>query len=1747
MLRLIARACLALLVVCRVDAEAQTATRCGGKESVGIPARSIGTCKNCKPLPPSKKKGPKPECSGCISDNTRAPIQDHGPLVDYSHNQPAPGGDGGLGPHSGEFKGAVFLGTSAPWSWGRVWVRGDPRRNPCEPASNWCPAPGPLAGGGGGPRDAQSDVQVWALQYFSQDTPSRMTGNWWFPFDIFVVPQPNGDLHYFGPGIPGDVYQWDPVGQVFVSPPGAFDKMVKNGNGTWTRTTKYGEVWQFNGAGNLSSVSTRYGLGVTINRNPQQAITSIVDYAGRSTTIAYDAQGRATSITDWGGRSTTLTYTAQGYLASITWPATTFYDHAAAAVVTRGKTQTFTYVTGTGTANDGNLSTWKDDRGSTTHSLSYDTQDRLTSGTRYGQAWTHTFMPSGSTKVVDPDGVTTVYSFGPAGAIVRKEVFTRTGLGLPPLRPNEPNSYVWQFERNATCGCALVTKIIYPSGSSIAFAYDQWGNMTSRTVHPPTGSSEPPLKETWTYSSFAQFCRALTYVSELGNEAGATAADHTTTWTYDASGSLTQVQYPKATVNGTPTHVQESYTRNSRGQRVTYTAPGGSVVRFEYDPVTFLQTKVIEDPDGLAITGQYAYDVHDRLVTVTDPRGNSTALTWNALDQFTERQIPDNGSTVQYLYDNNDHVYREDVENKDATGAVDAANPWFSTTFIVDQSDRLTSLKREIDASSTATTAYEYSAGGRLTRVTDPNGNKTEYEHDERGLVFKEIRGAGTPEAGVTQYEYDVNGTVSRVTDERGNDTRVFLDYALRHVRTVFPNQSETRRTWDTGGQITAVEQLDVNGVAVARTTIVIDPYGLIVAIERHLLDASGNTTSKSLTSFAFDAALRRKSRTSPTGAVATYTYDALDRLVAAEDAATNRIEFTYDFSGNVTVTKRRDWNHGTAAYDDLVHEVTYDDLNRPTQIKRRDPGSTLASTSSREYDGRSLQTRVIDPMGNTERRTWDGRGGLLTVVRDLRAGGTGAGSVTGTVGTTYAYDATGRLVSIKDGKNQATSYEWDARARLTKETDSAGNATAYAYDAGGNTTTITQPTGTVVSNVFDAMNRLTSQTATLGGSATGDTSVDVAYDALGRIVTITDDDSTVERTFDSLTRLLSESQGPNPMGTNGKTFQFAYNADDRVTRITYPDGTVEDRNRDVRGRLSSIAIQGGPTLATYQYAGLRAPQVTLTNSVVRTQTYDALQRVTHVEYTRNTTSLRKFQYVFDLAGNRLLEKRHHAGGTGDNYTLDSLYRTVLIKAGVADPVLEHQTPGSQTVTTTTAPTYDLAGSRTQVAVTSGGTTTTASYSVDSLNFYTAVGGTTHARDANGNLTDDGVNLYEWDYRNRLVRIRKKSDSSVVATYEYDAIGRRKGKSTSAGSTTVYWVGFQVSMAYDSFGVVFRRHYGDFRGVVSSAQRDIGDVDGDGNTAELVFLTPLYDGAFDCVGIVGPAGTVVEQYVHSYEGARTILDGAGVPRAASAVGWDQGYGGMEYDAESGLWYGVHRYYSPVTGRFLSQDPAGRWHDPSAVGNSFAYVGDSYRNAWDPLSLRKKKGTCCGKKIAVILWEKKMFPGIRNLAVAAVRSQARDVLEKADAWGSKTRTWLQRKIYYNVVSFGIGSKADLKKAKDFFKKNGNNPCIKAVVLLAHGASHNGKWTGKHIWSFGKSFSLSHFFGELTYGLDCVISGACGGRADNAIWDALHDDGVNHSSYKTVWYVVKMPWWSGPSANTLMHEAADDISRVHGPLR
>ncbi len=237
---------------------------------------------------------------------------------------------------------------------------------------------------------------------------------------------------------------------------------------------------------------------------------------------------------------------------------------------------------------------------------------------------------------------------------------------------------------------------------------------------------------------------------------------------------------------------------------------------------------------------------------------------------------------------------------------------------------------------------------------------------------------------------------------------------------------------------------------------------------------------------------------------------------------------------------------------------------------------------------------------------------------------------------------------------------------------------------------------------------------------------------------------------------------------------------------------------------------------------------------------------------------------------------------------------------------------------------YDPAGNRTS----SSSGASPSSYDANALNQYESVatGGATNAlvHDAYGNLSrtahhtchfvDD--NLLEVVYTNRT-RFGHR-----CASFSYDALGRRKGKSSNPYGGPSSWRRF-----YRSGWLLLEEEVHNGAGVPAESVfhvwgRDLsGTLDGAGGVGGLlatevggVWYFPLYDANGNVTDYVSETGEVVASYAYDAFG-RTIAQ-SGPMADAFPFRFSTKY----YDSETGLYYYGRRYYSPDLGRWLTRDP-----------------------------------------------------------------------------------------------------------------------------------------------------------------------------------------------------------------------------------
>ena len=222
-------------------------------------------------------------------------------------------------------------------------------------------------------------------------------------------------------------------------------------------------------------------------------------------------------------------------------------------------------------------------------------------------------------------------------------------------------------------------------------------------------------------------------------------------------------------------------------------------------------------------------------------------------------------------------------------------------------------------------------------------------------------------------------------------------------------------------------------------------------------------------------------------------------------------------------------------------------------------------------------------------------------------------------------------------------------------------------------------------------------------------------------------------------------------------------------------------------------------------------------------------------------------------------------------------------------------------------------------------TAASVTYTPNTLDQYTAIGGATPTYDGNGNLTFDGTTTYTYDAENRLLTV--SVGGTTIATYAYDALGRRKSQTVS-GTTTIHVTDADNNalLDYASTGGAVQQWY--------AWGQDTNTLLNQVNAAAGTRATLIADSLGSIIGsLASNTGTLTKAGFQTY----------GV--STSTANNTFGYTGSRI-AVGGLYDMRARFYSPTIGRFLSTDPIGT----SGGVNLYAYVGNDPLNFTDPSGL-----------------------------------------------------------------------------------------------------------------------------------------------------------------------------------------------------
>jgi RHS repeat-associated protein len=588
----------------------------------------------------------------------------------------------------------------------------------------------------------------------------------------------------------------------------------------------------------------------------------------------------------------------------------------------------------------------------------------------------------------------------------------------------------------------------------------------------------------------------------------------------------------------------------------------GREIDFLYTDKGLLARLVDGAGNSAAKTFSFGYDATQgmknvKLVQVTDPRGNSTGISY--YDPVTDpkfhwwtQNVSDRASgTMSFAY----------VEPGTVAGAaVQATVTDPNNHAAVYQMDGAGRLVQTVNALNQKMT-MAWDGQNNVTSITEDNGARTTYTYDPATgypLTRKDAQ-TNTDNAAAETYTYQtsLSGHVADITDKTSSGGRHWhftYDSAGDLMSVQDPNGTQagagftTTYTYDTSGELLTSTDADNHTTRFANydpsgypktttdplgnaTTAVYGPRGEVTSTTDPLIHTMTRnydlflrpTDSRAPKDQAnnvyivtpapvYDANDNVIQRTGPNGAVATATYDADDRVTSSTlppDTSTSPVPkttYTYDAVGNQLTTTSADGSVPGAPPGSYTTKTTYDALNQATTVT-----DAAGYTITTDYDDVGNAVKTTDPLNHSTQTGYDLNHRATTVT-----------DATGLTSST-AYDVDGLKVSTTDRNGATTLYSYDQDGRLTQQrvphTGSGDsityNTTEYTYDQVGNRTATITPRGAASgvagafanTTTYDADNR---KTAEFGAYDPNDPTyhtapeTDYTYDDAGRLATTT-------------------------------------------------------------------------------------------------------------------------------------------------------------------------------------------------------------------------------------------------------------------------------------------------------------------------------------------------------------------------------------------------------------------------------------------------------------------------------------------------------------------------------------------------------------------------------------------------------------------------------------------------------------------
>ncbi|MBN3862004.1 type IV secretion protein Rhs [Pseudomonas frederiksbergensis] len=821
---------------------------------------------------------------------------------------------------------------------------------------------------------------------------------------------------------------------------------------------------------------------------------------------------------------------------------------------------------------------------------------------------------------------------------------------------------------------------------------------------------------------------------------------------------------------------------------------------------------------------------------------------------------------------------------------------------------------------------YSYDAQHRLIEAKNAAGEAERYRYNDQHVILERQLAGGASFfwkwehegklsrcvhhwASFSQmeahYAWDDKGSVT-VTNADGSEEVYTHDDKARLISKIDPDGAEHLKAYNDKGQLIAEKdplgavteyRYDEDGLMIA----VIPPEDEPVSYEYSNGFVSDVHRGKATWKYQRNNQGDITQQIDPDGNATLYSYDRQGRLLEIRHPDGSRHQLGWNNLGQLLEERLPDGGQRKYRYDALGRQITrqeetgaitqyqWDAANRLAQITLPG-GATRAFT----YNAYGKVTAERDELGRVTR--YEYADDLHLVSRRLNPDGSQL---------RYRYDNSRLLLTeIENERGEHYHLDYYPNGLIQQETGFDGRRTAYEYDLNGQLLKKTEfgedGSERITEYQRDAAGRLLVKTLADGEE------IHYSYDALGRLVNVDDGHWPLAYEYDLQDRLITEHQG---WGTT----RYEYDSLGQLSHCRLPDGSKLDYRHQPGGRLSSIDLNGS-RLTTHQFSAGREQQ-RQQGLLLSQYQYDEQGRLQAHTVSQQDRNLFRRRYAYDANGNLAGIDDSRKGNR--RYHYDPLDRLINVR-GTTPESFAHD-PAGNLLGQGDQPSANLANVKGNRLLMQG----------DRHYDYDAHGNLIRERRGTGQKL---VTEYRYDCQHRLIGVSLPDGS--IASYKYDAFGRRIAKTVDGQSTEFLWQGERlIAESADNRYRSYIYEPGSFR--------PLAMLDGEGPLK----ATPFYY-QLDHLGtpqeLTDYSGEIMWSAKYRAYGNLSTLD-------VSEIDNPLRFQGQYFDAETGLHYNRHRYYNPGTGRYLTPDPI-----KLAGGlNSYQYVPNP--TGWvDPLGLASKE-------------------------------------------------------------------------------------------------------------------------------------------------------------------------------------------------